>query len=41
MFDLTLLLPSLAMAVQGQRTNPLSREGGVEAGAFLAVAVSG
>jgi hypothetical protein len=30
-----------ARAFLGQRTNPLSREGGVEAGAFLAVAVSG
>jgi hypothetical protein len=30
-----------SMAEKGQRTNPLSREGGVEAGAFLGVAVSG
>ena len=29
------------MAGMGQGTNPLSREGGVEAGAFFAVAVSG
>jgi hypothetical protein len=29
------------MAPLGHGTNPLSREGGVEAGAFLAVAVSG
>jgi len=29
-----------ALSAMGQGTNPLSREGGVEAGAFLAVAVS-
>jgi len=29
------------MTLKGQGTNPLSREGGVEAGAFSAVAVSG
>ena len=29
------------MSESGHRTNPLSREGGVGAGAFLGVAVSG